>query len=101
MTKSERLWEIAKEHLVAGVSASTRVNKALGRPCYAMRGEGSRVYDVDGKELIDMCTSHGGSILGHKHPGIVEAIKKALDMGILCSYETEYQGQLTKKISEM
>jgi glutamate-1-semialdehyde 2,1-aminomutase len=101
MTKSEALWDIAKEHLVAGVSASTRVNRALGRPFYASRGEGSRVYDVDGKELIDMCTSHGGSILGHKHPKIVAAIEKALLMGILCSYETEYQGQLAKRISQM
>ncbi len=101
MAKSQELWDIAKEHLVAGVSASTRVNKALGHPFYAMRGEGSRVYDVDGKELIDMCTSHGGSILGHKHPKIISAVEKALGMGILCSYETEYQGQLAKKISDM
>ncbi len=101
MAKSQMLWDKAKEHLVAGVSASTRVNKALGHPFYAMRGKGSRVYDVDGKELIDMCTSHGGSILGHKHPKIISAVEKAIDMGILCSYETEYQGQLAEKVSEM
>lgn len=100
-TRSEELWDLAKQSLVAGVSASTRVNSALKRPFYVERGVGSRLYDVDGNELIDMCTSHGGSILGHKHPKIVEAIQKALDLGILCSYETEYQGKLANKVSSM
>ena len=99
--KTMEMWKFAQQHLVAGVSASTRVNKALGRPFIAARGEGSRLWDVDGNELIDLCTSHGGSILGHRHPKIVEAIEKALDMGILCSYETEYQGKLAAKICEM
>jgi len=100
-TKTMEIWEFAKEHLVAGVSAATRVNKALQRPFIAMRGQGSRLWDVDGNELIDLCTSHGGSILGHKHPKIVAAVQKALDMGIMCSYETEYQGRLAAKICEM
>ena len=34
------LWNFAQNYLVAGVSASTRVNKALARPFIAMRGEG-------------------------------------------------------------
>ena len=95
------LWNFAQKYLVAGVSASTRVNKALARPFIAMRGEGARLWDADGNELIDLCTSHGGSIMGHKHPKIVAAVQKALDMGILCSYETEYQGKLAAKICEM
>lgn len=99
--KTMEIWDYAQQHLAAGVSASTRVNKALGRPFIAMRGEGSRLWDVDGNELIDLCTSHGGSILGHKHPKIVAAIQKALDMGILCSYETEYQGKLAAKVCQM
>lgn len=99
--KTMEIWDFAKQHLVAGVSASTRVNKALGRPFIAARGEGSRLWDIDGNELIDLCTSHGGSILGHRHPRIVEAIQKALDMGILCSYETEYQSKLAAKVCEM
>ena len=99
--RTKELWDLARRHLVAGVSASTRVNKALGRPFIAMRGEGSRLWDVDGNELIDLCTSHGGSILGHGHPKIIAAIQQALDMGILCSYETEYQGKLAARICQM
>ncbi len=99
--KTMELWNFAQHYLVAGVSASTRVNKALGRPFIAIRGEGSRVWDVDGNELIDLCTSHGGTILGHKHPKLIAAVQKALDMGILCSYETEYQGKLAARICEM
>lgn len=99
--KTLKIWEFAKQYLVAGVSASTRVNKALGRPFIAVRGEGSHLWDADGNELIDLCVSHGGSILGHKHPKIVAAVQKALEIGILCSYETEYQGKLAAKICEM
>ena len=96
-----RLWDFAQQYLVAGVSAATRVNKALGRPFIAVRGEGSRLWDADGHELIDLCTSHGGSTLGHRHPKIVSAVQQALDMGILCSYETQFQGKLAAKVCEM
>jgi glutamate-1-semialdehyde 2,1-aminomutase len=99
--KGDKLYNSAKEYLVAGGSASARWNFALKRPLYFQEGRGSRLKDVDGNEMIDMCCSHGGSILGHRHPAIVTAIQKALDMGILCSYETEYQSELAKKICEM
>jgi len=40
-------------------------------------------------------------MLGHGHPAIVEAVKKALDMGILCSYETKYTSELAQKVCDM
>ncbi|NQT58725.1 MAG: aspartate aminotransferase family protein [Bacteroidetes bacterium] len=95
------LYDYAKNVLVSGGSASARWLQALKAPLYFKEGKGSSLIDVDGNEYIDMCTSHGGSIFGHKHPAIVNAIQKALDMGILCSYETEYQSKLAGKICEM
>ncbi len=99
--RGDRLYASAKNVLVSGGSASARWNAALKRPLYFKEGKGSRLTDVDGNEIIDMCCSHGGSIMGHKHPAVVKAIQKALDMGILCSYETEYQSELAGKICEM
>ena len=98
MSRNEELYQFASEYLVGGVSSSSRVDKALGRPFYMTRGSGSKVYDLDGKEYIDLCTSHGASLLGHNNPKIKQAILKVLDMGILCSGETEYQSQLAQKI---
>ena len=59
------------------------------------------MYDLDGREYIDLCCSHGATILGHNNAKIKQAIKKALEMGIVCSYETEYQSQLAKKIVDL
>ena len=102
LENSEQLYEFARQYLVGGVSSSIRLAQAYGnRPFYMARGEGSKVYGVDGREYIDLCTSHGASLLGHKHPGIVAALHQAAEMGVLCSYETEFQGALAKKIVEM
>lgn len=102
MDKNEALFDFARQYLVGGVNAGVRVCKAFGnRPFYVSRGEGSRVYDLEGREYIDMCTSHGASFLGHKHPRIVAALQLAAELGILCSYETEFHSALAKKIVDM
>ena len=101
MTRSEQLYERARKVLPGGVSASFRVNKATGRPLILASGEGARVTDVDGRQYIDMCVSHGASLLGHNHPRIKAAVEQALDMGILCSYETEYHAALAQRLTEM
>jgi len=44
-------------------------------PLYIERGEGCRVWDVDGTERIDMLGNYTAMILGHSHPKIVEAIR--------------------------
>jgi glutamate-1-semialdehyde 2,1-aminomutase len=44
-------------------------------PLYIERGEGCRVWDVDGAERIDMLGNYTAMILGHSHPKIVEAIR--------------------------
>ena len=43
-------------------------------PLYIERGEGCRVWDVDGTERIDMLGNYSSMILGHAHPKVVEAI---------------------------
>jgi len=44
-------------------------------PLYIDRGEGCRVWDVDGTERIDMLGNYTAMILGHAHPKIVEAVR--------------------------
>ena len=43
-------------------------------PAALVRGEGSRLWDADGKEYIDLFAGYGGTILGHAHPALVAAI---------------------------
>jgi glutamate-1-semialdehyde 2,1-aminomutase len=58
------------------------------------------VYDLDGNEYVDLCMSFGASMLGHGHPKVVEAINKALDLGIMCSYENDWHARLAQRIVE-
>ena len=44
-------------------------------PLYIERGEGCRIWDVDGTERIDMIGNYSSMILGHAHPKVVEAIR--------------------------
>ena len=62
-----------------GVNASARLNGALGHPLFFARGEGAYLYDVDGHRYIDYCISHGASLLGHGHPGVVSAVQEAAE----------------------
>jgi len=95
------LEKFAEKHLVGGVSSSIRKYKDLGHSIFFKEGKGVKVWDVEGKEYYDLDNSHGATILGHNNPKLRAAVEKALDMGVLCAYETEYQGKLAKKLSDM
>jgi len=99
--KHQELFEFSSQYLVGGVSSSIRLNSVLGHPFYVSRGDRSKIYDVEGQEFIDFNMSFGASLLGHNHPKIKQAIQQALDLGIVCSNECKYQGQLAKKIVDL
>lgn len=101
MGPSQTLYETARQYLPGGVCATARSNDAIGHPFYVSRGDGAYVYDLDGREYVDMCISHGASLLGHNHPKIKAAVERALKLGIICSYETDYHSALAKKITEL
>ena len=47
----------------------------------ASRGEGSRLYDVDGRGYLDFTMGGGSLILGHAHPAILEAVRRQMELG--------------------
>ena len=90
----------ASRYLAGGVSSSTRVNKAIGRPVYFDRAKGCRLWDRGGRDLIDLCCSHGATLLGHGDDRIRSAIDGVLDRGAACSYENELHGEFAKLLCE-
>ncbi len=67
------------------------------------RGEGARVYDVEGREYIDFSTGIAVLNLGHRPPKVVEAIKKQADKLLhQCIHVANYEPYLllAKKLSE-
>jgi glutamate-1-semialdehyde 2,1-aminomutase len=92
--RSQELFELAQQSLAGGVSSSTRVNKSLGHPLFFERAAGCRLWDLDGQEYIDLCCSHGATLLGHGDPRIRAAVEQSLTRGAPCSYENETHAEL-------
>jgi glutamate-1-semialdehyde 2,1-aminomutase len=90
----------ACRYLAGGVSSSTRVNRAVGHAMLFDRAAGCRVWDLDGREYIDLCCSHGATLLGHGDPRVRQAVELALDRGAACSYENETHTDLARLLCE-
>ena len=101
MYSANLLYKNALQIIPGGVNASARYNAAIQRPFFISAAGGPFVYDLEGRQYIDFCTSHGAALLGHNHPQIKAAVTKALELGIACSYETEHQVHLAEKICEL
>src|SRR5215212_11954328 len=100
MSRVTEQYERARNYLAGGVSASTRLNRAVGHAMLFDRAEGCRVWDLDGREYIDLCCSHGATLLGHGDPRVRAAVEKVLARGAACSYENELHTELAKLLCE-
>jgi glutamate-1-semialdehyde 2,1-aminomutase len=101
MSRVVEQYRRASEYLAGGVSASVRLNRALGHPLLIDRAEGCRVWDLDGREYIDLCCSHGATLLGHGDPSVRSAVEKVLARGAACSYENELHTELAQLLCEI
>jgi glutamate-1-semialdehyde 2,1-aminomutase len=80
--KSSRLFAEALRHIPGGVNSPVRAFRAVGgEPFFVDRARGSRVWDVDGNELLDYVGTWGPAILGHAHPKVVQAVKDTAEQG--------------------
>jgi glutamate-1-semialdehyde 2,1-aminomutase len=79
--------EEAKAHLPGGVSSSWQ--SWPPHPIYVSRGEGSRVWDIDGNEYVDYHNGYGVMVMGHAHPKIVEAVQERVALGTHFAQPTE------------
>ena len=83
MTKSSELFARAQKRIPGGVNSPVRAFRNVGGdPFFVARGEGARIWDVDGKEYIDYVGSWGPAILGHAPKVVVEAVRDAATRGL-------------------
>jgi glutamate-1-semialdehyde 2,1-aminomutase len=75
----DALYERARRHLPGGSSRSTLF--VAPHPPYAHRGEGWRLWDVDGNELIDLHGNYASLVHGHAFAPAVRAAGEALAAG--------------------
>ena len=84
---SKAMFERASNHLSGGVASSYQLRDPW--PIYIERGEGAKVWDVDGNEMWDFHNGFGSMVQGHAHPAIGEAIAARYPMGTHFGCPTE------------
>ena len=81
-SKSSELFAAAQAVIPGGVNSPVRACRSVGaEPLFISRGEGCRIWDVDGNEYLDLVGSWGPLILGHAHPDVLAAIAKTMACG--------------------
>jgi glutamate-1-semialdehyde 2,1-aminomutase len=99
--RSEQLFERGKRVIPGGVNSPVRAFKAVGGvPRFIQRGDGCRVYDVDGNAYLDYVGSWGPLILGHAQPAVLRAAAEAMSLGTSFGAPTEREVELAELLCE-
>ena len=77
--QSARLAGQARNHLTGGVTSSWQIT--VPQPVWLSHGRGSKVWDVDGNEYVDLHGGYGAALAGHAHPAIKKAITEQAGKG--------------------
>ena len=102
MASNSELFERAARVIPGGVNSPVRAFRAVGgTPRFIARGEGAYIYDAEGKRYVDYIGSWGPMILGHGHPGVLEAVIKAAADGFSFGAPTEREIELAEEILKL
>lgn len=101
MENSKVLFEKSLEKIPGGVNSPVRAFGSVGgSPLFIKSANADRIYDVDGNEFIDYVCSWGPGILGHAHPQVIEAVKKACVDGLTFGTPTKKELELAELITD-
>lgn len=75
--------------------------KEMIYPIHAQRGEGARLWDVDGNEYVDISMGFGTLLFGHSPSFAIAAIQEQSKQGILNGPQSRLAGQLAELICEL
>jgi glutamate-1-semialdehyde 2,1-aminomutase len=102
MSRSEELFNRALERIPGGVNSPVRAFRAVGgKPIFIARGEGSKIWDVDGREYIDYVGSWGPLLFGHRPPEVIAALEEVLRTGTSFGAPTEREVELAELICRL
>src|SRR5687768_4762977 len=89
----------ARELFPGGVNSPVRAFGGVGgEPFVVERGEGARIWDVDGNEYIDFVLSWGPLVLGHAPPAVLDAVEEAMRRGTSFGIPTGLEVELAELI---
>ncbi len=97
--QSKRLFERTKHVLIDGGSSASRGPANYGDyPIFMKKGQGSRLYDVDGNEYIDWMMGFGALPLGHADPEVAQAIAEAAATGAHFATATDIEVEVAEMV---
>ena len=77
--ESARMAGLASHTLAGGVTSSWQIT--VPQAVWLSHGKGSKIYDVDGNEYVDLHGGYGAALAGHAHPAMVEAVRGQVGLG--------------------
>jgi glutamate-1-semialdehyde 2,1-aminomutase len=99
ISRSEASFARAQRVIPGGVNSPVRAFRGVGGvPRFIDRGEGARIFDVDGNAYIDYVGSWGPLLLGHRPPQVIEALRAVLESGTSFGAPTEREIELAELI---
>lgn len=75
--------------------------KEIAYPIVAERSRGSKIWDVDGNEYVDLAMGFGVHLFGHSPDFLVDALHRQLDRGMQIGPQAELAEQAASLISEL
>jgi glutamate-1-semialdehyde 2,1-aminomutase len=97
MASSKNLFARAKKIIPSGINSPVRYYDPY--PFFVKKAQGSKMWDVDGKNYIDYCNAYGALLLGHGRKEIISNVKQQLEKGTLYCAPTEIEVDLSELIS--
>lgn len=96
--RSHVLTERAKRCLAGGATSSWMI--ARPGTVWVSHGAGSKVYDADGTEYVDLHAGYGVMLVGHAHPAVVEAVSRRVRLGTHFAQPTEDAAVVAELLAE-
>lgn len=98
--KSRSLFKKACRFIPGGVNSPVRAFKSVNSdPLFIKKARGSSLWDADGNVYLDYLASWGPMLLGHAHPAVARAVKKALKRGTSFGAPTQTEVELAELIT--
>ena len=95
--RSRELRRQAESCLAGGVTSSWQITAP--QAVWMSHGLGSKIYDVDGGEYVDLHGGHGAGLAGHAHPAIVEAVRTQVGQGTHFAQPTESAIEVAEELT--
>ena len=70
-------------------------------PIVSARSSGSRIWDIDGNEYVDVTMGFGANLLGHSPPFVIRAAEEQLKLGVEVGPQSRLAGDVAKMICEL